>query len=188
MQKRILRELTKIFPDCVKNNKTDYIVYINESSGHKQNVINNLTIFSKYYNCKILIHLNDSYPFHPPKIYFDNNKSISYNYWSYKILKNKNNYNIFISYIFSCIYMKTLDGIKKSLPDNQTCLCCESLYCSNKWSPSITLFMLFNECVFRKNLEKFLLPIYQLYFIKIFKNERWNIPDDILLHIINFYY
>ena len=33
MQKRILRELTKIFPESVRNNNEDYIISINETHG-----------------------------------------------------------------------------------------------------------------------------------------------------------
>ena len=82
--------------------------------------------------------------------------------------------------------MKVLTGIKKIVPDNKTCLCCESLLCGNNWNPSVHIFMLFNECVFKNNMKKYLKPLYRVYFEKIFKNDKWNIPDDILLHIINF--
>ena len=153
MQKRILRELTKSFPESVRNNNEDYIISINETHGQRLNIINNLTIYSKNYDCEICVYLSDSYPFKPPKITFNSlSRTISYSYWCSQILKHKDNYSIFISYIFTCINMKTLEGIKKNIPDNKSCLCCESYICSDSWNPSINLFMIFNECVFRKNL------------------------------------
>ena len=59
MQKRILRELTKIFPESVRNNNEDYIISINETYGGELNIINNLTIYSKHYDCEICVHLSD---------------------------------------------------------------------------------------------------------------------------------
>ena len=153
----------------------------------KLNIINNLTIHSKHYECGICVHLSDGYPFNPPKISFNSSTTtLSYSYWCSQILKNKDNYSIFISYIFTSIYMKTLEGIKKIIPDNNTCLCCESYICGNRWNPSINLFMVFNECVFRKNILKFLKPIYKIYFMKLFKNDMWNLPDDLIMYIIEF--
>lgn len=184
MQKRILREINNTFPENVKKYAEDYTISVNESDGLVY-WINSLTISSKQYDCKLVVKLNDNYPFKPPKISF-HNSSISYSYWCSQILNKKDNYSIFISYVFTCIFMKSLQGITKIPPDNQTCLCCQSYHCGYRWSPSINLFMVFNECVYRKNLLKFLKPIYKVYFIKLFKNDRWNIPDDLIMHIIEF--
>ncbi len=185
MQKRILRELTKTFPENVKENDLDYTLAVNQSIGTKPNHINNLYLYSEKYNCKLSMHLTDDYPFKPPTITL-NSTNTSYSYWCSRILQEKDNYSIFASYIFSCINMKVLTGIKKNVPDNKTCLCCESLLCGNNWNPGINIFMLFNECVFKNNMKKYLKPIYRIYFEKIFKNDKWNLPDDILLHIVNF--
>tara|TARA_B100001094_G_C18129657_1_gene771491 strand:- start:867 stop:1427 length:561 start_codon:yes stop_codon:yes gene_type:complete len=185
MQKRVLRELTKLFPEKVNKNNLDYAVYINETIGNQQNYINNLIIESNKYNCKVSMYLDDSYPFKSPKMTI-NNINRQYLHWCSKILYKQENYNIFISYIFSLINMKILDGIDKTIIDNKTCLCCKSLLCGDKWNPSINIFMIFNEYVFNSNIKKYLRPIYRVYFDKIFRNDKWNIPDDILLHIVNF--
>ena len=80
--------------------------------------------------------------------------------------------------------MKILTGIEKNILNNKTCLCCQSLTCGNRWNPSVHMFMVFNEYIFNKNIEKYLRPIYRVYFEKIFRNDKWNLSDDIILHII----
>ena len=185
MQKRIIKELTKTFPQNVKQNNLDYTLAVRETIGNKSNHINNIYLYSDKYNCKISMHLKDDYPFKPPSIFL-NDANYSYTYWCSKILDGKDNYSIFISYIFSCMNMKVLTGIKKIVPDNKTCLCCESVLCSNNWKPDIHIFMIFNEYVFKNNMKKYLKPIYRVYFEKLFRNDKWDLPDDILLHIINF--
>lgn len=184
MQKRILRELTKTFPENVKQNQLDYTLAVNETIGNKKNHINNITLISKRYDCAISLHLKDDYPFNAPTITFNTNTNKSYSYWCSRILINQDNYNIFISYVFSCINMKILTGIEKNILNNKTCLCCQSLTCGNRWNPSVHMFMVFNEYIFNKNIEKYLRPIYRVYFEKIFRNDKWNLSDDIILHII----
>lgn len=186
MQKRILRELTKTFPENVRENQLDYSLAVCETIGDKKNHINNITLESKRYNCTICLHLKDDYPFKPPTISLNTNSNTSYSYWCSRILKNQTNYNIFISYVFSCINMKVLTGIEKNILDNKTCLCCQSLTCGNRWNPSVHIFMIFNECIFNNNIKKYLRPIYRVYFEKIFRNDKWNLSDDVLLHIIGF--
>lgn len=185
MQKRILREITKIFPQAVKEHNLDYALAINETIGNKSNHINNITVSSDKYRCKINMHLKDEYPFKPPLLSLFNT-NMSYSYWCSKILQKQDNYKIFMSYVFTKISMKVTTGINTFIPDNKICLCCETLICGNRWNPGINIFMLFNEFVFNSNLKKYLNPIYGKYFDMIFRNERWNIPDDIILHIISY--
>ena len=185
MQKRILRELTKTFPENVKDYKLDYCVSINQTIGNKSNHINNITIESKKYKCLLNIHLNDQYPFKPPNLSL-NSTNASYSYWCSRILQSQDNYKIFMSYVLSIISMKVTIGINKIIPNNKICLCCESLTCGNTWSPKINIFMIFNEFVYNCNLKKYLKPIYTKYFNMIFRNDNWNIPDDIILHIISY--
>lgn len=188
MQKRILKELTNIFPEHVRMYNLDYILSINKTIGDKLNHINNINLYSKRYNSNIRIYLSDKYPFKAPIIIQNNTNSsyLSYSSWCSRILNGKDNYSIFISYIFSIISMKVLIGINKQLPNNKTCFCCDSLLCGDNWNPKIHIFMLFNEYIFKTNMKKYLKPIYQVYFEKIFKNDKWNLSDDILLHIVNF--
>ena len=191
MQKRILKELTKTFPEHVKMYDLDYILSINETIGKKCNHINNINLYSKRYNCSISMYLRDEYPFKPPIINVENkniinSSNISYSYWCSRILNGKDNNSIFISYIFSCISMKVLTGIKKNIPNNKMCLCCDSISCSDNWTPHFNIFILFNEYVFKTNMKKYLQPIYHVYFEKLFRNDKWNLSDDILLHIVNF--
>jgi len=35
-------------------------------------------------------------------------------------------------------------------------------------------------------MEKYLDPIYTEYFNEIFKNSKWTIPDEVILHILEF--
>ena len=206
MQKRVSRELSRTFPDLVEKYNTDYCVAINDyetnllnhdySTYNSNNInISSLSLSSIKYDCYAIIKLRSQYPFKPPEIYLCNNYNNNYNniqsmesyqYWCSRILNKKDNYSIFISYVFTCFAMPTLLGINKMVPDNSMCLCCESLTCSNRWSPIVNIFTVLNECVFRKNIHHYLHSKYSKYFDEIFKNERWCLPDDAILAIIEF--
>jgi ubiquitin-protein ligase len=202
MQKRILRELSKTFPDNIEKHDLDYCVAVNSDERTINSNIGNissLSISSDKYNCRIILNLKPDYPFKPPTIIeccdnvdstlnntIINSRTPSYSYWCSRILNKKDNYSILISYVFSCFSMKTMQGIPKTVPDKNVCLCCESLTCGYKWSPAQNIFTVFNECVFRKNIEKYLDAMYTEYFNEIFKNSKWTIPDELILHIIEF--
>ena len=135
MQKRILRELSKTFPDNIEKHDLDYCVAVNsDESTTSSNIgnISSLSISSDKYNCRIILNLKPDYPFKPPTIVeccdnvdstlnntIINSRTPSYSYWCSRILNKKDNYSIFISYIFSCFCMKTLLGIRKNVPVNK---------------------------------------------------------------------
>ena len=207
MQKRISKELSKTFPECREKYGVDYTVAINsmtyetvynyqESCPTFTNYIDSLTLTSKSMDCSVILTFKPEYPFKPPSItnYIINLNNLnnqnnprlpdSYLYWCSRLLTHKTNYDIFISHVFTSILMPIINIPYNSYPDNKTCLCCESLICSYKWSPAHNIFTIFNECVYRRNIKRFLHPVYRRYFHLIFKNESWDIPDDIILTII----
>ena len=189
MQKRVLRELSKTFPDNIEKHDLDYCVAVNsDESTINSNIgnISSLSISSDKYNCRVILNLKPDYPFKPPTIINYSGNGESYSYWCSRILNRKDDYSILISYVFSCFSMKTIQGIPKTVPDKNVCLCCESLTCGYKWSPAQNIFTVFNECVFRKNIEKYLDAMYTEYFNEIFKNSKWTIPDEVILHILEF--
>ena len=57
MQRRVLRELTKTFPENVKEYNLDYCLAVNQTIGNQSNHINNITIESKKNKCSLNMHL-----------------------------------------------------------------------------------------------------------------------------------
>ena len=74
-------------------------------------------------------------------------------------------------------------------PDNINCLCCESILCGNKWSPAYTLYDICNEYILRKTFFIYTSRLMQKNMKNILKNlfcnDRWNIPDDLILYILS---
>lgn len=180
MQKRLSREIDKTFPELVEKYNTDYRLSITDYSE------NSISISSNRYNCNVILQLPPQYPFKPPKIILSNLSNQSYEYWCSKILNKKDDYTIFKGSVLTYIAMPTLLGITKKPLDNKMCLCCESITCQSRWSPAHNIFTVFNECVYYKNIEHYLQPKYIRFFDHLFKNERWCLPDDIILTIIEF--
>ena len=79
------------------------------------------------------------------------------------------------------------------IPNNEQCLGCDSIICTNNWSPSLTIYHIAYEYLLKKkfmiytsdnNLKYFwriISPIFSKY-----SNLGINIPDDIILHILSY--
>ena len=66
MHKRILRELSKTFPDNIEKHHLDYCVAVNsDESTINSNIgnISSLSISSDKYNCRVILNLKPDYPF-----------------------------------------------------------------------------------------------------------------------------
>ena len=70
MQKRLMREIDKTFPELVEKYNTDYHLSITDYSE------NSISISSNRYNCSVILKLPSQYPFKPPKIYQSNQSDI----------------------------------------------------------------------------------------------------------------
>jgi len=93
--------------------------------------------------------------------------------------------NLFNAWVFSIIRRPSLYrywfGI---IPDNQTCLCCESIVCYNKWCPAITMGDVLGEYVTRHDFKIYSGQLQQRRIKAIFDNGRWFIPEELVMKII----
>ena len=158
LNKRILKELL----DLTKNHNTNIIINdkslilnINKYKFDKITInesfdeVQQIDFINK--NIKISFLLTSFYPFNPPKnIYVNNYDYIQLLHFSHKDLRH--------------------------LGFNNTCLCCNSLSCTNNWSPGLRFNLLLDEII--KNME---LKQFNFYykFIKII--EKKYLIDDISL-------
>lgn len=194
-QKRILKELV-LLNELIEKDKLNFSVY---QIGHEQ-TINKLGLFSKNNELQLEINLNKNYPFHPPQLvvpykykYKDKYNYIKYELWCSKIIKqndihlslNVYNEKLLNAYIFTHINI-SLAKKYLNIPTNKTCLCCNSLTCGHKWSPSHKIFDLLMEFLSFKTFETYLKPYTYRLITKIFNNDKWLIPQEIQLHILSF--
>lgn len=189
-QKRILRELN-LLKELLIQHKINFSVY---QIGHTD-IIEKMGLFFKN-DLLLEINLNKNYPFRAPNLMipYYNNSYIKYELWCSKII-NQNNYKLSLNeynqklldaYIFTCINIPLANKYFNDVPNNKTCLCCNSLTCGHKWSPSSRIFDLLIEFICVKKFETYLKPYTYRLITKIFNNEKWIITDDILLYIIKF--
>ena len=94
---------------------------------------------------------SNTYPFTAPQIYYNGES-----YIELLKLKNKDEQNIVRKY------------------KNKDCLCCDSYFCSNNWSPSLTLIIIIGEI---KNIIKFKRDIMNILFAD--KLKKKYLIDDI---------
>lgn len=194
-QKRISRELV-LLEELMKKHKINFSVY---QIGHTD-IIEKLGLFSNNNELLLEINLNESYPFRIPCLIipYKNNKICintykKYEIWCSKII-NKNDYKLSLNdyddkllnaYVFTHINIPLVNKYF-DIPTNKTCLCCNSITCGYKWSPSCKIFDLIMEFLCFKKFETFLKPYTYRLITKIFNNDRWIICHDIQLHILSF--
>ena len=96
--------------------------------------------------------------------------------------------NFFLAWAFSLIYKPLLAPYWKFIPSNKNdhCLCCESITCPNNWSPSITISHILMEFIARRNFSINCSPLIQRWIKPIFDNDRWSLPEDVILLIIDY--
>jgi hypothetical protein len=145
-----------------------------------------------------IIDVDRAYPFKPPRVYIceaNVNKKISYIDWSYrrgeKINKiiNKNNYTRYeLLLVWFFIINKNYEIIEDipnfSLKIPQDCFCCSTILCQDKWSPSRKITDIVIEILLRKELFNLFTEKGIRYIEKIFKNEKWDLSEDIILFIL----
>ena len=65
------------------------------------------------------------------------------------------------------------------------CLCCESVICGKNWSPAVIMCDILGEYVTRRDFKNNCGRLMQRLISRIFNNDRWIIPDEIIMEIIN---
>jgi len=72
------------------------------------------------------------------------------------------------------------------IPIRKDCLCCDSLICGKNWSPSIIMCDILGEYVTRRDFKINCGNLMQRSIVRIFNNNKWVIPDEIIMMIINY--
>ena len=158
-------------------------------------------VFNK--NKKLLqLTIPSDYPFKSPNVWIMNKEKLeNYDQWSRNIFDGQgsksfrississfNDCDFFIAWAFSLIYKPQLAPYWKFIPSkkNDHCLCCESILCSNNWSPSRTISDILMEFIARRNFSINCSPLMQRWIKPIFDNDRWSLPEDVILLIIGY--
>lgn len=190
--KRILHELHNSIPKKLEEldlaNKFSFVALGNDTVSKEIGIIN---IKTGLLELKILITLN--YPFKPPNVFvlvgdFGVSPNIKYDLWSGSIIRcftKEPEYDLFIAWAFSVIRRPNLlrywCGI---IPTRKHCLCCESIIHGNNWYPGIMMGDILGEYIVRRDFKINCGWLMQRWIHPIFNNDRWVIPDDLILYII----
>ena len=189
--RRILNELHNAVPNKLLNTELydnfSFVEIGNHIICREIGVINN-----KSGVIELKFNIDDNYPFKPPKVFIAGmREDIFYLSWLSKIV-NYNNPNISSiqeinhnAWIFSIIKWPLLKKYLK-YPGKGICYCCESIICTNQWSPRELLCNILFEYIISKQFLIYSSNLNQRQINNIFKNEKWNIPNDIIEHIIEF--
>lgn len=145
-----------------------------------------------FVNKNRIIHLDipNEYPFIPPLVYVANNNLLEkYSKWSSKILNNRTEeVDYFLAWAFSIIKNPKFKFTWKYIPNGNcnTCLCCDSIICHNNWTAYYRFSTILIEYLARRSFLSNCSRLQQKLIKRIFNNENWNLPDDIILHIVNY--
>jgi len=198
--KRILNELHKILPNKLislnLNNKFRFVEIDSDIVSKQIGVIN-----MKTDQIELEIVIPSDYPFKPPSVYvYVYNEglrvsTIKYDKWCGSIIYKSGYYgpigggsncDLFSAWAF-CIIRRPelLSYWFSNIPKKDTCLCCESITCGDKWSPRIMMSDILAEYVTKRDFKINSGRLMQRWMDAIFNNDRWVIPDDLILLIVN---
>ena len=188
--KRILKELHDSIPNkLLENNLFDKFYFVEIGNDI---ICREIGLINKYNkNMELRFKILDGYPFKSPLVTVCSNMGdIGYMRWLSKIINYNNNISPldeknFNAWIFSVIHWPHLKDYL-NFPYKGICYCCESITCSNKWAPYRLLSDILFEFIMAKQFFIYSSNLNQRQINNIFKNDNWNLPNDIILHIINF--
>jgi len=193
--KRLSSEINKTHKSFDDKNIPYEIIWINTHTDYadNSNIIAKIDIdfYSKYL---LTMDIPNIYPFKPPFTYIKNNKKyIRYNTWLvniYVIISNRKYlslYDLQLAWLFSLNkYDKfhTIQNIPHSLLNE--CLCCKSITCYNKWNPINKIEDIIYEYIFYKKILFYTSNLGLKYISSIFDNDKWSIPIELVINIIQF--
>tara|TARA_Y100000389_G_scaffold47815_1_gene42993 strand:- start:910 stop:1485 length:576 start_codon:yes stop_codon:yes gene_type:complete len=181
--KRINREIEKNHNTLQNKFNKDYNIYIyNDDYNFKtNNYILNIYKNNNIYDTVIELYIPSEYPFKPYRVkQFIINEKIIKNYLKYlsdlSYCIKKHNKDILYYYV--SIYNKVKPKILYT-----ECICCESITCSHKWSPSKTFINIIDEYIEILGIN----IVLEYDFENIWNNTRLSkLNRDVLQIIINY--
>ena len=191
--KRILNELNNKIPEKMRDldldDKFTFVALGTDIISKDIGVINKKTD-----QMELEIVLPSDYPFKPPLVHVMGEiRPTKYDVWSGSIIHHRQvrerkiglDCNLFNAWAF-CIIRRPilLRYWRGNIPNMKDCLCCESITCGNNWGPSIMMCDVLAEYVVRRDFKINCGQLMQRWIDSIFNNDRWIIPDDIIIEII----
>lgn len=178
----------------------DFSNIYDENSSIMDNKKSAEVLISKNKKVEAIIDIDRSYPFKPPKVYIYESdshikKGKSYIDWSFKKgeimnkIINENNYTRYELLLVWFFILNRNYNIIENIPDfslkiPQDCFCCSTILCGDKWSPSRKITDIIIEILLRKELFNLFTIKGIKYIEKIFKNDKWDLSEDIILFIL----
>ena len=192
-KKRVFSELRNKIPEKLKELNLHNSYVFCEDGGEL--IPNEIIVLNKKNIIEFKFLLDNSYPFKPPRILIYNYDKFDnyignefYDKWSHKLINfNKNNTytrdnenyharrkKYINAFIFTIIKNPTLYKYWNNIDFKiNSCLCCESMTCQNKWAPNILMADLLGEYITRKYFKTFSSDLSNRIIKKIFNNDYW---------------
>jgi|TARA_B110000858_G_C17809597_1_gene480324 hypothetical protein len=179
-RKRINREIDKYSYQIQEKFGKDYCIYLynDDENISYPSLILSINKNNDYNNSNIVLKVPNDYPFKPYKVLeIQINNNIINNYLKYiadlsfKIKKIDKD----ILYNYLLIYNKIKPKILYS-----DCMCCNSLSCSNNWSPAKTFIDIINEYLEISSI----VMIMNIDFTTIWQETRLSILNQDIIEII----
>lgn len=182
--KRFFNEFNKTYKYKFTKDLEFSYNFLLTNNNNNNNKIVSVIIYNKLF---LQFIVTDSYPFRPPEVFINDindMRLMNYLKWCSNITSviNSRHFlspkNIYYAHIFS------INNItKKEIPNVPiNCICCDSILCINKWSPSHLFINIIDEAVYNKKLLFYTSRLGQKMINLIFK----SLSDDIILHIFSF--
>ena len=156
----------------------------NNNNNNNNNKIVSVIIYDKLF---LQFIVTDSYPFRPPEVFINDindMRLMNYIRWCSNITSVINSRHFLLPKQILNAHMFSINNITKkeipTLPIN--CICCDSILCINKWSPSQLFINIIDEAVYNKKLLFYTSKVGQKMINLIFN----SLSDDIILHIFSF--
>ena len=192
--KRILKEIVK-FPEIMKKLDWLYKIVLLEETSKTMPCVG---IIDKNNTIILKLYCLSEYPFRPPAINVNINggdRFIKYDKWLRDIMQanTKNNKikncDYFLAWVFTIIRKPYMADTWSFIPNYSVtpCLCCESIICSDKWSPGKQFADILIEYIGRRDFSIHCSKLMQRWITPIFNNDRWILPDEIILHILKIF-
>lgn len=146
----------------------------------------------------LIIEIPKTYPFTPPLLYLNyrvkNKRYIDFCGYVTQVINKRtflSSYDLQLAWLFSLNFSNPVknyshNNIPNSIPIN--CFCCNTITCYHNWNPGFTVRDAIYEFFFTKNLLFYTSQVGIKYINQIFNNDKWTIPQDIVLHILKFIY
>ena len=178
--KRFLNEFNKTY-NYKFTKDLDFSYNFLLTNNNNNNKIVSVIIYNKLF---LQFIVTDSYPFHPPEVLINDVQLTNYLKWCSNITSVINSRKFLSPKNIEYAHMFSINNItKKDIPNLPiNCICCDSILCINKWSPSHLFINIIDEAVYNKKFLFYTSKLGQKMINLIFK----SLSDDIILHIFSF--